>query len=174
MYANYHFIRQVDSLGRIVLPSEFRHHLNIKENDPLEMTRMGCGIYMKKYQPLQTLDSLCEQYLSVMAKNCGVACAVLGTDSVIASKIIQLSKELPLSQNVRIKISSLKSYKYTEEEKLHLFPDGSYLIDSLYPIGTKEQPKGAVILLHYRNTSAGEKLCAKMTAELLTELTNHH
>ena len=174
MHANYQFIRQVDSFGRVVLPSEFRHNLHIKENDPLEIKRMGCGIYMEKYQPLQTLDTLCEQYLSVMAKNCGVVCAILGTDFVIASKGIHFSTELPLSKEVKTKIRSLKSYQYTEEEKLYLFSDGSYLIDTLYPIGTKEKPKGAVMLLHYRNTTAGEKICAKMTAELLTELTNHY
>jgi AbrB family looped-hinge helix DNA binding protein len=57
----YGHIRRTDDLGRIIIPKEIRQFLNIRENEPLEISVMERGIYIEKYQPLQTLESLCEQ-----------------------------------------------------------------------------------------------------------------
>ena len=163
-------VRRVDMLGRVVLPKEMRHILHIKDEDPLELFLTDNGIFLKKYQPIRTIDTLCGNYLTALSKNCKVACAITNTDYVIASKGISLSTEQLLSEKVRNHISNLKAYEYSEEEPVSLFADGSYPIDALYPIGTHDTPAGAVILLHYRNTSMEEKCCGKLTATLLTEL----
>ena len=169
----YGFIRRIDELGRIVLPSDLRRDLRIQEGDPLEIARTDDGFYIQKYQPLQTLDSLCKQYLSVLAKHCGVACAICNTDYVIASKGIQLSTEQFMSESVMNKIRYQEAYHYSVETRICLYDDGTYPIDTLYPIGTKDNPLGAVIMLHYRNTTSEEKCCANMIADLLTELTKN-
>ena len=44
-------VRQVDDLGRIVLPIELRRNLNIDIKDPLEIYVQGDTIILKKYQP---------------------------------------------------------------------------------------------------------------------------
>ena len=51
----YGHIRRTDDLGRIIIPKEIRQFLNIRENEPLEISVMERGIYIEKYQPLQTL-----------------------------------------------------------------------------------------------------------------------
>ena len=43
--------RQVDELGRFVLPIEIRRSLGIKEKDTLEIFTDGEGIMLKKYEP---------------------------------------------------------------------------------------------------------------------------
>ena len=43
--------RQVDELGRFVLPIEIRRSLGIKEKDTLEIFTDGEGIVLKKYEP---------------------------------------------------------------------------------------------------------------------------
>ncbi len=43
--------RQVDELGRFVLPIEIRRSLGIKEKDTLEIFIDGDGIVLKKYEP---------------------------------------------------------------------------------------------------------------------------
>lgn len=44
-------VRNVDPLGRIVLPKELRGTLDIQENDALEIFVDGDAIVLKKYQP---------------------------------------------------------------------------------------------------------------------------
>jgi len=57
-------IRKVDELGRIVLPSELRTTLSIKEKDPLEIFIEDSRIILKKYEPscvfMGIMDSLIE------------------------------------------------------------------------------------------------------------------
>lgn len=42
-------IRRVDDLGRVVIPREIRHKLNIKEGEPLEICLDGDMVCFKKY-----------------------------------------------------------------------------------------------------------------------------
>ncbi|NLL39391.1 MAG: AbrB/MazE/SpoVT family DNA-binding domain-containing protein [Clostridiales bacterium] len=44
-------VRQMDSLGRIVLPVELRRTLDIAEKDSLEIYVDESSIILKKYQP---------------------------------------------------------------------------------------------------------------------------
>lgn len=165
------YIRRVDDFGRIILPKETRQILNIKEGEPLEISLMGHGIYLGKYQQLQNLDFLCEQYLSALSKNCSVACAICSCEHIISSRGISLPSEQILSESLRKIIYNLEAYIYSEESPINVLADDKYLVDTVYPIGTKVQPLGAVILLHYRNTTPEEKICAKLIAGILTELT---
>ena len=163
-------IRRMDDFGRIILPKEIRQFLNIRENDPMEIFPMDRGVYLEKYQPVKTLESQCGQYLSALFQNCGTVCAVCSNEYVIASRGIRLSTKLRLSETVQKHISNLEAYHYSEDMPVSLFDDGSYLVDTIHPVGSKEAPLGAVILLHYRSTTPEEKSCAKLIAGILTEL----
>ncbi len=44
-------VRQLDNLGRVVLPIELRRTMNISEKDPLEVFVDGESIILRKYQP---------------------------------------------------------------------------------------------------------------------------
>lgn len=44
-------VRNVDKLGRIVLPSELRNTLNIKIKEPLEIYVSGDNIVLRKFLP---------------------------------------------------------------------------------------------------------------------------
>ncbi|SFV07720.1 AbrB/MazE/SpoVT family DNA-binding domain-containing protein [Alicyclobacillus macrosporangiidus] len=44
-------VRQVDQLGRVVLPIELRRTLNIQEKDGLEIFTEGDQIILRKYEP---------------------------------------------------------------------------------------------------------------------------
>lgn len=44
-------VRQVDELGRIVVPVEFRRVLGIEKKDPLEINLEGDVITLKPYNP---------------------------------------------------------------------------------------------------------------------------
>jgi transcriptional pleiotropic regulator of transition state genes len=44
-------IRQIDNLGRIVLPAELRKKLEIEQGDSLEIYMEGTDIVLRKYCP---------------------------------------------------------------------------------------------------------------------------
>ena len=44
-------VRNIEPLGRIVIPRETRKALNIKEGDMLEIFTNGSSIILKKYNP---------------------------------------------------------------------------------------------------------------------------
>ena len=43
-------VRNLDELGRIVLPMELRNKLGIKEKDPIEIFTKGSSIILQKYE----------------------------------------------------------------------------------------------------------------------------
>ncbi len=163
-------IRRFDMLGRIVVPKEIRQALRLKEGDPMEIGIRGESIVMERYQPLLYLEDTCEKHLQALAGNCSVAYAILGTEHVLASRGITLPEEPYLAKKVRILIEQQKTYLYDDTDSLYLFEESRYRIHALYPVGTEEQPSGAVILLHYRDASPEELACARQTADTLTVL----
>ena len=44
-------VRNIDELGRIVIPKELREAYNINSKDPVEVFTTEEGIFLKKYQP---------------------------------------------------------------------------------------------------------------------------
>ena len=166
----YGLIRKIDDFGRILLPKDIRQFLNLQEGNLMEISLLNQGIYLEKYCQLKTLNSLCEHYLSALFKSCRIACAICSNEYVLNSKGIRLSNKQCLSEELQKHICRLEAYQYSDSLSISLFDDGSYPLDTVQPIGTKENPLGAVILLHYRNTTPEEKYCAKLIATILTEL----
>ena len=67
-------------------------------------------------------------------------------------------------------IEGQQTYLNDDTDPSYLFEESRYRIHGLYPVGTKERPSGAVILLHYRGVSPEELACARQTADTLTVL----
>lgn len=44
-------VRNVDALGRVVIPKELRNNLGLSENEPLEIYVNGEQVILKKYAP---------------------------------------------------------------------------------------------------------------------------
>ena len=63
-----------------------------------------------------------------------------------------------LSQPARDHIQALEPYLYSPDCPLPLLEDGSHPVDTLWPIGTKGHPMGAVVLPHYRTVIDTERM----------------
>ncbi|MCM1188549.1 MAG: AbrB/MazE/SpoVT family DNA-binding domain-containing protein [bacterium] len=163
-------IRRFDDLGRIVVPREIRRLLQLHEGDAMEISVAGNSIRLNKYQPLCFRESLCRPFLKAFCKNFQLACAICDTEHVLASRITTIPQKPMLSQPVRDHIRALEPYLYSPDSRISLLEDGSHTLDALYPIGTKEQPAGAVALPHYRTVTETERTCARLLADTLTEI----
>ncbi len=162
-------IRRMDNLGRIVVPREIRKLLNLHEGDSLEISVAGNSISLNKYQPLRFHAALYEPFLAAFCRTHHLACAICDTEHMLASKVTTIPTAAMLSPSARDHIQRLESYIYSSKEQMPLLEDGSYTVDSLYPVGTKQQPLGAVALLHYRSVMDTERICARLLADILTE-----
>ena len=62
-------VRQMDSLGRIVLPIELRRTLDIAQKDSLEIYVDESAIILKKYQPSCVFCNNAKDVINYKGKN---------------------------------------------------------------------------------------------------------
>lgn len=67
-------VRKVDELGRIVLPIELRHTLDISPKDALEIYVDGSTIVLRKYQPACVFCDDAGDVVSFRGKNVCRSC----------------------------------------------------------------------------------------------------
>lgn len=58
-------IRRIDELGRIVIPKEIRKNMRIDNGESLEIFVDDENIILKKYSPIENLNSVAEKYVDV-------------------------------------------------------------------------------------------------------------
>lgn len=178
-YTNTGLVRKLDNLGRIVIPKEIRSSLHLKEGDPVAISICDQTIQLQKYQPLNSISTVSEAFLRAYADTCGGGmCIICNKDYVVSARGISVSEKHPLSSMVQKYIHNQKryvsgdpgTYISTDSEPMTLFDDNNkYPIEALYPVGTKDEPFGAVLLLQYRRATALEMVSAKLIAVMMTE-----
>ena len=67
-------VRQMDSLGRIVLPIELRRTLDIAQKDSLEIYVDESAIILKKYQPSCVFCNNAKDVINYKGKNICKSC----------------------------------------------------------------------------------------------------
>ena len=78
-------VRRIDDLGRVVVPKEIRRTLRIREGDPMEIfTNREGEIILKKYSPIDEIDSFAKQYAESLAQVSGYRIVITDRDQVIA------------------------------------------------------------------------------------------
>ena len=79
-------LRRIDDLGRVVVPTEIRRVLRIREGDPLEIYTGNTGeVILKKYSPINELSQFAGEYAETASKVLGATIIVSDTDQVIAA-----------------------------------------------------------------------------------------
>jgi len=77
-------IRRIDELGRIVVPKEIRKNLRIKNGDSLEILVENEDIVLKKYSPLENLETIASKYVEIFNQVIKHNIIVTDRDKVIA------------------------------------------------------------------------------------------
>lgn len=162
-------IRRVDDLGRIVLPKEIRRHLQIRENDALEISLKGQSIVLDPYCPLASLTGLADFYLNAFYHQYGLFCAITSTYHLIAAKGRNISRNAPLSERILGQIRKGETWITSTNHSLTLYTD-SFPVYALYPVFSDAGTEGAFVLFDCGNPISDEALaCAKFLADILTE-----
>lgn len=61
-------VRNLDNLGRIVIPKEMRRVLNIEERDPIEILIEDDAIVLRKYEPADIFTGDKDQLIEYCGK----------------------------------------------------------------------------------------------------------
>lgn len=78
-------IRKIDELGRIVIPKEIRKCLRIKNGESLEIFVENEDIILKKYSPLENLETVASKYVEIFNQVIKHKIIVTDRDKVIAT-----------------------------------------------------------------------------------------
>ncbi|HEY5583822.1 MAG TPA: stage V sporulation T C-terminal domain-containing protein [Ruminiclostridium sp.] len=79
-------VRRIDNLGRIVVPKELRHKMNVINGDPIEMfTDEGGRIILKKYSPIGQFSEFAEQYAQSIAKSVDHMVVITDNHEIVAA-----------------------------------------------------------------------------------------
>lgn len=165
-------VRRIDPLGRIVIPKEIRKILHIKDGDPLEISLSGKNIVLARYSPVPGLKEQSEAFLKVSARELSMAAAICSLDTVVFYRGFSLSGNAILSTELQELIRTQKPYSYQPETSVALTTSGEVTVNGLYPIGSKPDPAGALVLIRIKDRDATleQKEAAKLFAKVLTEL----
>ncbi len=77
-------IRRIDELGRIVIPKEIRKNMRIKNGESLEIFVDEDSIVLKKYSPMESLETVAEKYVETFNQVLKHNIIVTDRDKVIA------------------------------------------------------------------------------------------
>ena len=77
-------IRRIDELGRIVIPKEIRKNMRIDNGESLEIFIDEDNIILKKYSPIESLNSVAEKYVDIFNQVIKHNVIVCDKDKVIA------------------------------------------------------------------------------------------
>lgn len=77
--------RRIDSLGRIVLPKEFRKKLRINDGELLELSVMGDEIVIKKYEILNSNDKFIRNLIKIIKDDVNSDVSIANLDVIVFS-----------------------------------------------------------------------------------------
>ena len=77
-------IRRIDDLGRIVIPKEIRKSMRIKNGESLEIFIDEESIILKKYSPIESMETIAAKYVETFNKVLKHSIIVTDKDKIIA------------------------------------------------------------------------------------------
>lgn len=148
-------VRQVDDLGRVVVPKEIRRSLRIREGDPLEIyVDKGGEIILKKYSPIRELGHFAKEYAEALNEATGHIACIADYDTFIA--IAGASKKdyinMQIGPAVEQAMENCKTLLFNDPAKapnsaILEGDENRYSAKVIAPIIAEGNPIGAVILL---------------------------
>jgi len=119
-------VRKIDDLGRIVLPKELRHYLNISSGDDFEIFIENNIIMLKKYSRLTTIIDKIKFLVDAFNKNIDFSIFVTSKDIILNYNDEKLLSEVSnIIKERKNHINEIdKKIKITE----NLTIDGKYII----------------------------------------------
>jgi len=139
---NINFVKNIDNLGRIVIPMDVRRKLNINTGDVLSIIVENKNIVLSKYSSLDNNTKICE-ILKYYMELLNVKIILMNKECVIYSNVVNIGTKL----NNIVKQLVLSGNNIRSEKKELIF--GNNKVSGIYnmlPIITKDGIEGSIIV----------------------------
>lgn len=114
--------RKIDSMGRIVIPKEYRSYYNINENDYLRVIPLPDGFALKKYSRLDSCKKLLQHITDLIFPYVNAEVFIADKDRIVAYSGKYKNKYLnsEISNNIRDSINRRESLFEKYRKKLFI------------------------------------------------------
>ena len=162
---NVNFIKNIDNLGRIVIPMDIRRKLQINTGDVLSITCNDKNIMLTKYSNLDNNSKVIE-IVKYFVDVFNIKVIITNKDCVIYSNLVGLGAKLDNSTRLLVKngnnIKNTKSSAYFGDKKI----EGIY---NMLPIVTSEGIEGSIIVFG-DETDRSYEICVLLSKLIMLEL----
>ena len=159
------FIKNIDNLGRIVIPMDIRRKLQISTGDVLSITCNDKNIMLTKYSNLDNNGKIVE-IIKCFVENFKIKSILMNKECVIYSNVVNIGTKL--SNNMKMLVKNANSLKLQKSE----FIFGESKVTGTYnmlPIVTNEGVEGSLIVFG-DEAEKGFELCNILTKLIMLEL----
>ena len=162
---NVNFIKNIDNLGRIVIPMDIRRKLQINTGDILSITCNDKNIMLTKYSSLVNNQKIVEIVKSIIDVF-GVKLILTNKECVLYSNIVNYGSKLENNIKLLVKngsnLKNTKSIGYFGDKKV----EGLY---NMLPIITSEGIEGSIIVFG-DETDRSYEICELLSKLIMLEL----
>ena len=143
------FIKNIDNLGRIVIPMDVRRKLNINTGDVLSITCNDKTIELMKYSSLEKNSKVID-VLKLFVEHLNLRIILISKEDVIYSNIVPIGEKL--DNQVRLLVKNASVFN----NSLNSFVFGEHKVSGVYnmlPIIDREGIQGSLILFSEENSN---------------------
>ena len=162
---NVNFVKNIDNLGRIVIPMDIRRKLQINTGDVLSISCTDKDIKLTKYSSLDNNRKILEM-LKYFIEIFNIKLILTNRDYVLFSNVLKINPKL--DGNMHLKVKTGNSMKYIQDSIVF----GNTKLDGFYnmvPIVTTEGVIGSLIVFGDQNSRAFD-FCQLLTKLIMLEL----
>ncbi len=162
---NVNFIKNIDNLGRIVIPMDIRRKLQINTGDVLSITCSDKNIMLTKYSTLDNNYKIVEM-LKYFIDCFNIKIIITNKESVVYSNIVNVGAKLDNQARLLVKnASTIKNQNLS-----YVFGDNKVSgIYNILPIVTNEGIEGSLMVFG-ENTDKTYDICVLMSRLIQLEL----
>ena len=162
---NVNFIKNIDNLGRIVIPMDIRRKLQINTGDVLSITCNDKNIMLTKYSNLNNNNKILE-IIKCFIEDFNIKVVLTNNECVLYSNIVNIGSKLDSSTKLLVKNgSNMKNTRmtcYFGDKKV----EGIY---NILPIITNEGIEGSLIVFG-DELDKGYEICLLLSKLVMLEL----
>lgn len=156
-------IRNIDKQGRIIIPAEIRRTMQLREGEPLEFIADKEGLFLRKYDILDSKQI--QRHLNILFKTVRCNVAAASETHIIASKGIHIPAKAEITLELARYIHNRKQVIFNEPIPATI--NTGICVDTIIPFASS-----LAILLFNKTKSTvtdNERMAAQLIAALLTK-----
>ena len=159
------FIKNIDNLGRIVIPMDIRRKLQINTGDVLSITCNDKNIMLTKYSNLDNNYKIVE-ILKCFVENFNIKVILTNKECVIYSNIVNVGSKL--DNQVKLLVKNASTLK--NQNLAYVFGENKVSgIYNMLPVVTNEGIEGSIIVFGDESEKAYE-ICILISKLIMLEL----